>query len=236
MKNFRELLLVVFAMAALFLLGYAAVSEKQAKSVACQENLKQFGMALSMYQADYDDYNCFGYRENYVFKGHRLTYAMMLGIYMGNTDLSGPFLRQHSNSKPKTDNMFICPETVAESNKAEGGWRTSYMTNSTYDEKSSPHAAYFGAQNYGDSIRVNQVKRPAVTGAIFDRNANRQTPVFCMSWSPKYTTAEKLQQLFPQRHDGKDNVLYFDGHAAEITFQLPVSKWLEVFGITGIRY
>ena len=234
MKSYRELFWIVPMMALLLILGQAAIGTSQAKSAQCQNNLKQFGAALAMYQADYNDYNCYGYRENYVFKGQRLTFAMMLGIYMGSTDLQGPFLRQYSNVKPKVNDAFICPETVTEDNSAEGGWRMSYIANSTYPEKSSPHVGYFGGQSYCDSARITQVKKPAETGAVFDRAAKRQHAVFCMSWGKSFTTAESLQQLFPQRHEGKDNILYFDGHAGAVTFKLPVSKWHPAFGLTGI--
>lgn len=234
MKSYRELLVIVPVMALLFILGQAAVSNSQAKSVQCQNNLKKYGEALALYQADYDNYNCYGYKENYVFKGQRLTFSMMLGIYMGISDLQGPFLRQYRNTAPKSNSLFICPETAVEDNRAEGGWRSSYVANVTYPEKSNPHVGYFGGEKFCDSAKITQVKKPAETGAIFDRAAKVQMPVFCMSWRRNITTAEELNKLFPQRHEGKDNVLYFDGHAADITLKLPVTRWNPVFGLYGI--
>ena len=224
MKNYREMILVAAVFGALFILGQAAVSLNSAKSVQCQSNLKQFGDALQMYRDDYDNFNCYSYIENYSYKGHRLTFYQMLAPYLGCTDLQGPFLRQYANTANKVNQLFICPETVLEQNRSEGG----------YPENSKPHACYFGGQGFGDSVRFDRVKKPAEVGAIFDRNPAKQRTDFCVSWHKKVVDANELKQTFPQRHNGKDNVLFFDGHVDAVAINVPFNKWLPIFGLNGI--
>ncbi len=234
MKNYRELLLVTAVFGILLVLAHAAVDLGAAKSTQCQSNLKQFGDALQMYRDDYDNFNCYSYIENYSYKGHRLTFYQMLAPYLGCTDLQGPFLRQYANTANKVNQLFICPETVLESNRSEGGWRSSYMANSTYPENSNPHACYFGGQGFGDSVKFDRVKKPAEVGAIFDRNQSKQRPDFCVSWHKKVVDANELKKTFPQRHNGKDNVLFFDGHVDAVAINVPFNKWLPIFGLNGI--
>ena len=235
MRNYREMLLTVAVFGLLFTLIHAAVGVDTAKSVQCQNNLKQFGEALSMYRDDYDNFNCYAYIENYAYKGHRLTFLQMLAPYLGCTDLQGPFLRQYSNTAAKVNQLFICPETVLEENRAEGGWRSSYMANATYPETSKPHACYFGGQGFGNPVRFDRIKNPAEVGAIFDRASSRQRTDFCVSYHPKVTDANVLKKTFPQRHNGKDNVVFFDGHVDTAAIQVPFNKWLPIFGLNGIR-
>jgi prepilin-type processing-associated H-X9-DG protein/prepilin-type N-terminal cleavage/methylation domain-containing protein len=223
-----ELLVVIGIIAVLISLLLPAVRKAMvaAKSVQCMANLRQIGVAFSMYRNDnrnflppvnsYISYNAQGTSKNYGMYN-------ALGKYLGMPQWSGLSDPPLGNNEPedegriKTDSywgkykrsrftgtVFYCPE----SNKVSPEpWFDVSYGESLYMQPPNSHALTGGGNPKAWSFprRANVIRDPATTIHVADANSWHLDSINNVGNSTNFDLT---------RHIGGTNILFFDGHVS----------------------
>ena len=238
-----ELLVVIaiIAILAAILLPALNSARERGRAASCISNLKQFGSAVVGYQEDYDGYNCYGEwardKDMYHSTVPRLTFAMMLAPYLGLNNLgqSLPILKWYEQKNPQVEPLFLCASATLEDSTVEGGYHHSYIANATYCENPRSRAI-FGNPNFDKPTKINLIKNPSAVIGIMDKAAKVQNTTFCVSYGSTVSAwdangDESSLYKFSRRHSGRTNMMMMDSHVETYTFELPVKKSLERFGL-----
>lgn len=196
-----ELLVVIAIIAVLasMLLPALANAKNKAKSIYCTNNLKQLGVALTMYAADTEYYPGHHAGDNIMWPGRTIP-------YVGN------------NRK-----IYFCPL-----NKPTAEWKTNRVSiarqfpfnvtqNTTFSygyndwgtrEFHEPHlglGGHIGDARHGE-IKATKVKAPSAMVAIGDSRTDGR-------WDTAIDPTDGGAEHLSRRHNGKAVVMFADGHA-----------------------
>jgi prepilin-type N-terminal cleavage/methylation domain-containing protein len=210
-----ELLVViaVIAILAAILFPVFAQAKEAARKTTCLSNLRQFGVAMSLYLGDYED----GYPNRddpYLYQGRAFRWPLMpyLGINQKQKEKS-------LNSVNGNPAILLCP--------------SDRVSNGTYDGTSYNYAAAFyhspeqvAAMRIKSLYFASPAERICVTqshGAVTDPARK----IVIMEWFNSHRNAGKSVGPWgtvkpgyipgPDRWDGARNSLLTDGHAAHVT-------------------
>jgi prepilin-type processing-associated H-X9-DG protein len=205
-----EVLIIVAAMVVVACIITPVLSEGESKSKAqlCMENLKQIGTAQAMYLHDYDN-----------------KYPIVTGN-PGDGSFENVQFKLKAYLKDNWKQVLTCPSVP--------NWQWGFY------KSGSPYCGFGYFYNreitqYGwipslvtkkGCLDQSEVKVPAETIAWLDawgNPDNTTTGGDANGWSLALHTSTKIDATREpyksslERHDGKFNVLYFDGHAAATT-------------------
>ena len=237
-----ELLVVIaiIAILAAILFPVFAQARAKARAIACLSNTKQIGLALLQYSQDYDEQMVRGWYGNGGFgdSDNKVRYKWMDAIepYVKNTDLykcpDAP-LGIGADAKGK----YIPSKqlgSVGDSNgDGDNRYYGSYAINSAYwgdGDKSR--------KGVSNEIPLSVVATPASTIWVTDSNGSYQVSwpnvdedpeAVLSSGSLKYIcwkghdVNDKQEGAVVDRHQGKTNVIYCDGHAKSVGLDFLIS-------------
>jgi prepilin-type processing-associated H-X9-DG protein len=198
-------LLAVAALAVIGGGGFWLVTDSQAagreapRIARCQSNLREIGRAIQMYAQDSD--------------------GTLPSTNAGKGDVTG-LLETYLGSQ-RSETVWRCPSHAPFS---EGRWTSSYGYNWQYllePGPDYPHSDYNGFENGG--MKVSAITRPFSTVMFVD-----QRPIVRENWGNLWTyvvrpgqSLKKRDELtgmgeVDRRHRGKANVLFCDGHVAQL--------------------
>lgn len=219
-----ELLIVIAIIAILagMLLPALSNARDKAKELKCVSNIKQIGMATSMYLNDNDNYYMINYKDA---SGNRISFDDLLGMgydgrNMNQTGLNDDYLDSDDQGRTL---LYTCPSDVIRRTYAPGIKR-SYTLN--YRGKDSSY--YKGVSGNIDwdttqplSLKLINLKyAPSVTITMYEfqeagnslGNTNKGTE------PPKNLYTLGRLPHANKSHDAM-NVLYADGHAGRTSYQ-----------------
>ncbi len=244
-----ELLVVIaiIAILASLLLPALQGARNRGKSANCQSNLSQFSKALSLYNADNDDFNCYAYAtfggtENHRYFNWTLSKYMSSSMKYTNNNSSGKFA--------DAVKFFVCPAvTDLEKIPSLLGFRISYVVNATGKGGSTDNAAdntvphYFPIKitntNWPVGIRIGSIRNLSQVMAFVDGGEGRteSTQQYAVwaggSYSPITESSQgkySLPQMMNQRHNKACNMAMMDGHIETRKLQLPIDVDAKFWG------
>ena len=142
--------------------------------------------------------------------------------------------------------IFLCPsEDISLPFNADNmsKWVFHYMANTTYKPTSEGGTnngvfGYRSGSTVWNPTKTNRIKNPSGVIAIAGRSPNRNVPQLCSKgWTASsYNTWDKVKaDMFSLRHNGKDNLVFCDGHVAMSNFTLPLLQGTPEFGYDNIN-
>ncbi len=205
-----ELLVVIaiIAILAAILFPVFAKAREKALTASCLSNLKQHGLAMLMYNTDYDET------------------MIPAAIYTSQSGLPYPCLYWRDLIEPysKSYQLNDCP-AYSNPYQGPGTWTGGYAMNFiSYGPKSDPSSPHtppasncgwgYGSEYSRYTIKTAQVDHPASTIWVFDYFGGY---VVCSTYGDVPTIADVLA-FHPahapgRRHNGGRNWLFVDGHA-----------------------
>jgi len=206
-----ELLVVIAIIAILagLLLPALNSARNHAKNTSCMNKLKQLGLTIQLYAADYDD---FAVPYTMGTTGSTRSWKFKMDAYLP------------SNSK----NIYLCP---SQEKLTIFGYGMVY----TRSSKHKMHIVYNEESTGTNPQKISRLKRPSrhlVMADAIDASPGAATNnvVYCSNcW---YKTTPKQDNL-PVRHGKYANVVFIDAHAAPIDLGLvsaPQTETNDVFG------
>jgi prepilin-type processing-associated H-X9-DG protein/prepilin-type N-terminal cleavage/methylation domain-containing protein len=214
-----ELLVVIGIIALLIALLMPALSaaRSQANTVRCAANLHDIGRAMQQYANDFKGKIPRGYHYDDWYRSGHILWAEAISRYVNHpvevADLSpardavlAPLLRRIP--------IYQCPDFPNDEQPLD------YVSNS-----------WMGGGGTDDaSIIVTKIRRSSEVIFLTEASADRRIDVFCYHdvWDPSHlpTTGGPLGQvqrtsrvLSDQRHRGRINLLFLDGHASTKMFK-----------------
>ncbi|MBC8134830.1 MAG: DUF1559 domain-containing protein [Fibrella sp.] len=238
--------IAIIAILAAILFPVFAQARAKARSAACLSNTKQIGLALLAYSQDYDEVMIRGWygnngheaSNNLPLSDPNVKYKWMDAVepFVKNTQLfscpDNPLgLASPGNANDRARGIYI-PSVRLGTGVAAGtpgdSWYGSYAINSAYWEGGLP-VDKRGVANEGATMAV--LSAPATTIWVVDGNG-----AFQVSWpntnndpvqvetanGAKYLgwhgvgSNDKREGTIVDRHQGRSNVIYCDGHAKNI--------------------
>ena len=190
-----ELLVVIAIIAILAAMLLPALNRARtiAKQAACQSNLKQWGVYLSLYTSDNGDWTPDPATHSWSSAG----WATQIDSVMGRTFSSW------GSGKGKNFGIWHCPENVLQKRPAGTGTNedsNSYMPNGF----SANGGLYMGS-------KTSQFKKPSVLNALFDGMYYRAEPWNNDGLKTIYAIGVRYVRYC---HNNGYNMLYADGHSA----------------------
>ena len=215
-----ELLVVIaiIAILASILLPALGQAREKAKSSQCVGNLRQQGLALQQYVADWD---YFPSLNRYSFKGYDCSFAgwkFSIAPYLG-IDLSGDKPEDAKNAA-LAEGVFQCPKFSTDMLPEYGGYRPTggqiiYSGGYGWNWASGWGIGYYASStNYSQVwVKPNMVTIPSETIAIGDGTEDLTNPNV-YSDAKARGLCVMYMQVEPFRHSGNSmGITWVDGHA-----------------------
>ena len=208
-----ELLTVIAIIAILIALLMPALSaaRSQAMTARCSANLHDIGRALHQYANDYKGKVPRGYYYFPYYQWGYILWAEALSGYVGRPV-------SVADMSPARDGV------MAEEFRQIGVYQCPVFPN---DEQALDYVVnswIAGGGDDGASIRITKLRRSSELVYLTEANVNRYPEQFAFHdvWDPKHLPVaddgtpqrETARMLDDQRHRGRVNLLYFDGHVA----------------------
>jgi prepilin-type N-terminal cleavage/methylation domain-containing protein/prepilin-type processing-associated H-X9-DG protein len=203
-----ELLVVIaiIAILAAILFPVFAQAREKARGIACMNNMKQIGTAISLYVGDNDDTLFF--RTN---KNENKTRA---NVAVPNTDPAYNSLQWWNEMMPylKSANVFTCP--------SDDG-----PTPSVDKQGNSTILRSYIASLAAESLSLSQITNPTETIVISEKwDVNSEGKAVGEPWidlldedaNPDGPDPNRSLGIIGIRHQGRMNCAFFDGHAKAI--------------------
>ena len=208
-----ELLVVIGIIALLIaiLMPALGAARSQANTVRCAANLHDIGRAMQMYANDFKGKIPRGYHYDNWYRSGHILWAEAISRYVNHpievADLSAardPVLAQRFRQVA----IYQCPSFPDDRQPLD------YVSNSWVG----------GGGTDGAAIIVTKIRRSSEIVFLTEANANRLAEVFVYHdvWDPShlpttgrpsYMRLRDARVLNDQRHRGRINLLYLDGHA-----------------------
>jgi prepilin-type processing-associated H-X9-DG protein len=205
-------LLVVIGIIALLialLMPALSAARSQAMTTRCAANLHDIGSALHQYASDYKGRIPRGYYYFPFYQQGMILWAEALSGYVGhpvtNPD-TGPARDALMVEGFRQIDVFQCPAFPVDDQPVD------YVSNS-----------WITGDNDSAMIRITQIPRTSAIVFLTEANANRLTDQFWAHdvWDPAHLPTEEngniqgtARILTDNRHHGRVNLLYLDGHVA----------------------
>jgi prepilin-type processing-associated H-X9-DG protein len=226
--------IAIIAILASMLLPALNKARATAKSVSCQNNLKQFGIGVTSYADSNDGFNCYYYYRPD--STHMDAFWINLAPYMGLKKVKLDWAAILGATPYNVHKSFICPSVTLDKSRRQSGWYCSYAANGSGKEGDSTDSRIFGycstSQN-NPPIKLLRLKNSSNVMSIFDGGiAGTSVAVSMYDWSSSISDIATLEEKIPQRHNKGCNILFFDGHVKRHSLigELPLRRDNKLWG------